>query len=161
MKVKEFNTILENNLNKELLFEYSNGKLVGANYHLTEIKNVNFDTVDCGGKSNQWNETQFQLWESPKEIHKRNYLTVDKIKSIIKRVDAINPIDIETTLKIEYGNHEFHTSVLDIEDIETFQNKIVVKLFANETLCKANIIESPASNENMETEPCCTQVGCC
>lgn len=161
MKVKEFKSVLENNLNKELLFEHSSGKFVGANYHLTEIKNVFFDTVDCGGKSNQWNETQFQLWESPKEIGKTNYMTVDKIVSIINRVDSIKSIDVDTILKIEYGNHDFHTSIMDIDHIETFNDKIIVKLFTEATLCKANISSDKSLKVEVKKESCCAEVGCC
>ena len=42
MKTKNFISQLVNNPGKELLFEYTNGKFAGANYHLTEVKNVFF-----------------------------------------------------------------------------------------------------------------------
>ncbi len=64
MKVKEFVKVLEQHKGKELLFSYDQDQFVGANYHLTEVKNVQFDTTDCGGKTNFWEETHFQLWES-------------------------------------------------------------------------------------------------
>lgn len=162
MKVKEFLSVLENNLNKELLFEHTNGKFVGANYHLTEVKNVYFDTVDCGGKPNDWRETHLQLWESPKEIGKTNYMTVDKIVSILNRVNSIKTIDTETSVKIEYGNDEFNTAVMDIDHIELTNNRVIAKLYTEATLCKANIGGNDFSSKNeVKEEACCAEVGCC
>ena len=161
MKTRQFNTLLENNLGKELLFEYSNGKFVGANYHLTEVKNVYFDTVDCGGTPNDWKETHLQLWESPNEIGKRKFMTVDKINSIIKKVDGIKPIDQESPIKIEYGNLDFHTSVMKIEDVLVQSDQVIVKLFPESTLCKASdTTRHSEKNEGVE-EVCCAESNCC
>jgi hypothetical protein len=138
MKVNDFIKVLEQNKNKELLFSYEQDKFVGANYHLTEVKNVQFDTTDCGGKTNFWEETHFQLWESPSELGKRTYMTTDKILSIIKRVDGIKPIKGETELKMEYGNDSFATSVMPVDHIKLHEGRVIVSLFAEATRCKAN-----------------------
>ena len=161
MKTKEFISLLENNLGKELLFEYENDKFVGANYHLTEVKNVFFDTVDCGGRSDSWKETHLQLWESPKEIDKTNFMTVDKILSILKKVDGIKALEMVTPVKIEYGNAYFHTSVMDIDDVLTQSDKLIVKLFSQATLCKANDNCSISQNAEVKEEACCDEVSCC
>jgi len=161
MKTKEFITVLEKNLEKELLFEYANDKFVAANYHLTEVKNVVFDTVDCGGKSDNWKETHLQLWESPKEIGKTKFMTVDKIISILNRVNNIKPLDMETKVKIEYGNAHFHTSVMDIEEVISASDKIIVKLYTEATLCKANEICEITQKEEVKESACCEGVACC
>jgi hypothetical protein len=161
MKTKEFISLLENNLDKELLFEYANDKFVGANYHLTEVKNVLFDTVDCGGRSDSWKETHVQLWESPKEIDKTNFMTVDKILSILKKVDGIKALEIETPVKIEYGNAYFNTSVMDIDDVITQSDKLIVKLFSQATLCKANDNCGISKKDEVKEEACCDEVSCC
>jgi len=161
MKTKEFISLLENNLGKELLFEYTNDKFAGANYHLTEVKNVFFDTVDCGGRSDSWNETHLQLWESPKETDKTNFMTVDKILSILKKVDSIKALKIETPIKIEYGNADFHTSVMNIDHVSSQSAKLIVKLFSQETLCKANDNCGITYKTEVKEESCCTEVGCC
>ncbi len=140
MKVSEFIKVLEQQQNKELLFSYAQDKLVGANYHLTEVKNVQFDTTDCGGKTNFWQETHFQLWESPSEMGKEDYMTTDKILAIIRRVDAIIPLKLETDLKLEYGNEKFATSVMPVDHIEFQKDRMIVSLHADATRCKANDI---------------------
>jgi len=160
MKVSEFIKVLEQQGNKELLFSYAQDKLVGANYHLTEVKNVQFDTTDCGGKTNFWEETHFQLWESPTEVGKRNYMTTDKILSIIKRVNGIKAIKNDTELKMEYGNDSFATSVMPVKQIDFDDNRVYVSLFAEATRCKANdACNIPLEQE--EKEPCCTPASNC
>lgn len=160
MKVSEFITVLKEQKNKELLFSYAKDKLVGANYHLTEVKNVQFDTTDCGGKTNFWEETHFQLWESPTELGKRDYMTTDKILAILQRVDGIKAIKKDTDLKMEYGNDTFATSVMPVEHIEFDAKRVYVNLFSEATRCKANdVCNIPLEQE--EKEACCTTSNCC
>ncbi len=137
MKVFEFLEILQKNKEKEVLFKYKKEHFIGANYLLTEIKNVDFTTVDCGGKQNSWQETQMQLWESPREINRRNYLTTDKFLAIFNRVNSIVPIWLKTELKVEFGNENFHTSVMKISSYTISATKIVIQLFIEKTQCKA------------------------
>jgi hypothetical protein len=159
MNVKEFITVLEQNEGKELLFSYKSDAFVGANYHLTEVKNVQFDTTDCGGRTNFWQETHIQLWESPSELGKRNFMTTDKILAILNRVDSIKPLLFETPLKVEYGNEDFPTSVMPIEHIEFDEKRVHVYLFPEATLCKAQVQE-PAAQES-EKEAACCDAACC
>ena len=160
MKVNEFLKVLEEQKGKELLFSYTPERMVGANYHLTEVKNVQFDTTDCGGKTNFWEETHFQLWESPTEIGKTTYMTTDKILSILKRVNSIKALKQETEVKMEYGNEEFATSVMPVEQIEFDEKRVYVHLFSEANKCKANdICNIPL--EQTETEACCSGTNCC
>ena len=160
MKVNEFINVLNQHQGKELLFSYQPEKLVGANYHLTEVKNVQFDTTDCGGKTNFWEETHFQLWESPEELNKRTYMTTDKILSILKRVDGIKAIKMDTELKLEYGNEEFTTAVMPVGDLQWDEKRLYVELFSEKTRCKAQD-ECSIAEKVKEEEACCTTSNCC
>ncbi len=137
MKTKEFLNKLKSNSTKELIFEYASNLLVGANYHITEVKNVTINSVDCGGKENNWEETIVQLWESPKEIGKRTYMKSNKAIEIFDRVNSIKPLLLDTEIKIEYGNKSFHTANLVVHSIEEFSDNIIVKLHTDKTQCKA------------------------
>ncbi len=167
MKTKEFINKLNENKNKALLFEFAKDKYAGTNYHLTEIKNVHFNSVDCGGNTNNWKETHLQLWESPSEIGKKEYLTVDKVLSIIEKVDSINPLWQETDLKVEFGNEEFHTSIMNVSDFEINETQLIVKLYSEKTLCKAPDVCGTDQESCCETEEiieetsCCSDSGCC
>ncbi len=163
MKTEELLSILKENRNKELLFEYSKDKHAGTNYHLTEVKNVAFESVDCGGVSNNWKETHLQLWESPNEIGKAEYMTVDKVIDILERVNDIKPLWLDTDVKVEFGNADFHTSVMSIEGTSLESGRLTVKLFTDVTGCKAPELCGVPEDEkaNVEEEACCSGTSCC
>ena len=89
MKTQEFLNLLQNNPNKSLLFEYAPNLLVGANYHITEVKHIAVDSVDCGAQTDSWKETIIQLWESPSELGKTEFMTAYKALAILNKVGKI------------------------------------------------------------------------
>jgi hypothetical protein len=137
MKTKEFLSVLEKNKNKALLFEYAPNLLVGSNYHITEVKHMKIDSVDCGGKSDAWNETIIQLWESPKELGKRGFMKVEKALEILNLVGKIKSYDHEAEVKIEYSNASFNTAQLYIHDVEIKNESLIINLNIEKTRCKA------------------------
>ncbi|MBL4747154.1 MAG: hypothetical protein JKY08_12445 [Flavobacteriaceae bacterium] len=161
MKTNEFIQQLAAHSGKELLFKYQENKLVGANYHITEIKNTTFDTVDCGGTPNYWQETIVQLLENKNELDRKEYLSTDKALTIFKRVNAIKPLLMEAEIKFEYGNDTFHTSVMVVDAIEVIQGKVEVQLAVVHTGCKAEeLCGIPVSGDASE-DSCCGPTGCC
>ena len=163
MTVNEFIRLLEENRGKQLRFQYRESDYVRPNYHLTEVKNVYFDTTDCGGSTNSWRETHMQLWENPAEEGKSVYMTTDKILSILDRVNGIKPLWKETEVKFEYGNEGFNTGVMPVRGSGTSGNYLDLLLFEEEARCKANdlcLAEEPAGREE---EPCCSSAStsCC
>ena len=163
MTVNEFIRLLEENRGKQLRFQYRENTYVKPNYHLTEVKNVSFDTTDCGGSTNSWRETQMQLWENPAEEGKSVYMTTDKILSILERVNGIKPLWTETELKFEYGNAGFNTGVMPVKASVTSGKYLDFLLFEEEARCKANdlcLVEGPAESTE---ELCCssTSTSCC
>lgn len=85
MKTQEFFNVLEQDKDKSLLFEYAPNLLVGANYHITEVKHIVIDSVDCGSQTDSWNETIIQLWESPLEKGKTECMSTYKAFAIFKK----------------------------------------------------------------------------
>lgn len=138
MKVYKFLALLQKHKDKSLLFAYKKDALVAPNYHITEIKNVDFKTVDCGGKQNNWKETHLQLWEKPSETTQKEYLTTTKAMSIVNLVNSINPLWLQTEIKVAYGNQNFHTAILKITDFKITNNSLLFNLFEEKTQCKAN-----------------------
>lgn len=163
MKTQELLNVLKENEGKALLFEYQSGQYVEANYHITEVKNTVIHSVDCGGRADQWNETVIQLWESPEEIGKTDYLKTDKAFSIFNRVDAIHPMDRNALVKFEYGNNTFHKANLEINDVETTADTLIFKLFVSQTDCKAKddcgVPETALATTS--DEGCCSGSNCC
>lgn len=162
MKTRELLNTLKENGQKELLFEYKEGKFVAANYHITEVKNSAIKSVDCGARSDTWNETIIQLWESPNEIGKRDFMKAEKALSILEQTDKIYKMDKEAAVLFEYSNDHFHKANLEIHDIELTSEKIIFKLFVSQTDCKAkDECGVKATVEPIEEIACCDQSGCC
>ena len=162
MKTSEFLDLLHGHQNKSLLFNYSNNEYVGANYHITEVKNTIYDTVDCGSGTNFWKETIVQLWESPKEKDKKEYMSVYKALAILKKVNRIKPMDLDAEIKFEYSNETFHTAQLFVNDYEIREQHLIIKLAILKTDCKAK----EACGVTTETvgqvsEACCQENSAC
>lgn len=149
MKTKEFLTLLEENPNKNLRFEYHKGQFAREDFHLTEIKNVTYDTVDCGGVINQWKETVVQLWEN--STPDGNSVDTTKALEIAMRVDSVRPIYKDVEIKFEYGNSLFHTAILSVGEVEIGES-ITVKLFTESTACKA---QDRATTPEEKAVACC------
>ena len=115
MKTQELFNVLEQNNDKSLLFEYAPNLLVGANYHITEVKHVAIDAVDCGSQTDAWKETIIQLWESPNEIGKTEYMSVYKAMAILKKVGKMKPYTLDAEVKFEYSNVTFNTAQLFVD----------------------------------------------
>ncbi|MGB0895841.1 MAG: DUF6428 family protein [Flavobacteriaceae bacterium] len=161
MKTNEFLSLLNTHKEKALLFEYAPNLLVGANYHITEVKHVTVESVDCGAQTDSWKETIVQLWESPDELGKTEYMTVYKALSILKKVATMKTFVSDAELKIEYSNATFHTAQLFINGYTIKENNLIITLNVEQTACKANelcgiteIVEEPNAS-------CSPSSGCC
>ncbi|AXT21043.1 hypothetical protein D7030_08535 [Flavobacteriaceae bacterium AU392] len=165
MKTEQLLSLLSEHQDKSLLFEYAPNLLLGANYHITEVKHIVIDSVDCGAQSDNWKETIIQLWESPSELGKTEYMSTFKALGILKKVGRIKPYVLDAEVKFEYGNATFHTAQLFVNDFEIRNNNLIFKLAVEKTDCKAKGIcgvpeevELIAStNENS----CAPGSGCC
>ncbi|NNC48972.1 MAG: hypothetical protein HKO01_00370 [Flaviramulus sp.] len=163
MRTQEFFKLLDQNKDKYLLFEYSPNKLVGANYHITEVKHITVDSVDCGAQTDAWKETIIQLWESPNEIDKTEYMSVFKAKAILKKVGSLKSYEPESEVKFEYSNLNFHTAQLFVNDYLIQGNNLIIKLAVEKTDCKAkDLCGVPEVIETVTSaEPCCSPDGNC
>ncbi len=163
MKTQELLQLLETNKDKALLFEYAPNQLVGANYHITEVKHIAINSVDCGARADAWNETIVQLWESPSEIGKTEYMTTYKALSIFKKVGSMKPYDLDSEVKFEYGNSLFHTAQLFVNDYEIHNKQLLLKLAVEKTDCKAKEACGVTETEAVTADAsCCTpESGCC
>lgn len=160
MNTSEFISLLGEHQDKSLLFEYAPGMLVGANYHITEVKHVTIDSVDCGAGKDSWKETIIQLWESPLELGKTDYLTTYKALGILQKVGKISTYDMDALVKIEYGNTMFHTAHLHITGFSAQEGKLIIRLSVQPTDCKAK--ETCGVPEtNTTANACAPESGCC
>ena len=138
MNTQEFIHLLSQNPKAELQFEIEAGKFIQPTYHITEIKNAEIRSVDCGGNKDDFNQTIVQLWVNPKEELRKPW-TAEKALSIFKKVDGLAPIDKTAEIFFEYGDSELRTSHFSVQDIEFADDKMNVVLFAKATACKPRL----------------------
>ena len=156
MNTKEFLNLLDANKDKELVFEYRKDSFVPKAYHITEVKNVYFDSVDCGGNEHSERQTVVQLWTNPLEV-KNKYMGAEKALSIMEKVNKIKPLYQDTEVFFEYGNSKTPTSNYSVKDVALENDKVILKLFVQPTACK------PAQLASLQTvaEACCGEAKCC
>ncbi|MEZ4874964.1 MAG: DUF6428 family protein [Flavobacteriaceae bacterium] len=162
MKTHEFLSLLETHKDKSLLFEYAPERWVGANYHITEVKHLKIDSVDCGSRTDAWNETIVQLWESPSEKDKKEFMSTFKALGILSKVGRMKPYDREAEIKFEYSNDHFHTAQLFVNQVKITDRKLHIQLAVQKTDCKAKEACGVPEPKLEPAEACCSPgSGCC
>ncbi|WP_295769236.1 DUF6428 family protein [uncultured Mucilaginibacter sp.] len=151
---KTFKETLLQHPDLELQFQYAEGKLVDAAYHITEIKQAPITSVDCGGVMNNWTEIIMQLWVPENEQQERS-MTVSKALSIVDIVEKMLPLDPNGTVKIEFGNSEFDTRQMFPNSIDVNGDQLTIDLRPDAVQCKA-ITRGGSCGTDEKGEECCT-----
>ena len=135
MKTNEFVSRLRAAPQNRLLFVGLDGHAIPAGYHLTELKAASFDTVDCGGQINQWNETIVQLWVP--EGAAGDYMTSARFLKIFDKVRGIVSLQLDAEIRVEYGDNNFFPSTYHIRSVRRHHDTTQVLLQPPATTCKA------------------------
>jgi len=136
MTTDEFIARLRSAPNKSLVFVNVDGETIHAGYHLTEIKAAKFDTVDCGGEKNRWNETIMQLWV-PEGERSNEFMTAGKFLSIYEKVSRMIDVDLSAEVRFEYGDDNFFPSNYHVASLSEQDGTLRVGLRPPQTTCKA------------------------
>ena len=153
MTTKEFIAALRSTPENELIFVKEAGEAIHAGYHLTEIKAAHFETVDCGGQTNQWDETVVQLWVPANAD--TEYMTAGKFLKIFDKVTGMIPLRLETEIRVEYGDENFFPSLYHVEAVNRDRGTTRVVMTPPTTTCKAR--DRGLAN----TEACCRSAAAC
>src|SRR5205823_14358845 len=126
MKTREFIEQLRESREKQVVFVDENGTTIHGGYHLTELKAATFDTVDCGGQKNRWNETIVQLWV-PQDEESDEFMTANKFLSIYDRVSGIIALDSEAEIRFGDGGKKFPASNYQVAKVREIADTIRVE----------------------------------
>lgn len=167
MNWSDFKKQLTQHPEHHLQFEFAKEKRVHPSFHITEIKQANITSVDCGGKKNVWSEIIVQLWE-PSIPDSESPMKISKALTIIDLVEKTLPLNPNSPVKIEFGNDTFDTRQMHPHDFEIKNDEIIVKLTADKTECKAigrgQTCETPKQKvklDELETSCCSPESNCC
>lgn len=155
MQTQEFLNLLQQQPHKELLFEYAEGEYVPNAYHITEVKNVHIESVDCGGRPDEYYQTIIQLWIGDK-VEQEQAMTGEKALKILQIVDKMKPIRRDTELFFEYGYGDLRTSNYQVENVVETVDKIVLQMYVAPTVCKPKFELELAGDGS-----CAPGSGCC
>ncbi|MDP3166646.1 MAG: DUF6428 family protein, partial [Hydrogenophaga sp.] len=101
MKTSSFLTALRAQTGMPLVFR-ADRETVAPGYHLTEVKRVAYETMDCGAMTHRWAETQFELWvpAGAEGVAGRGHMPAGKFLRIVDRVTAELPLNEEATARV-------------------------------------------------------------
>src|SRR5712691_9545238 len=158
MKTDEFIAELRAAPNHQLIFVDVDGHAVHSGYHLTELKAATFDTVDCGGQKNQWQETIVQLWVPANADD--DYMTSAKFLKIFDKVRDMIPVNRDAEVRVEYGDENFFPSTYRVRAVTHDDGVTRVLLEPPATTCKARDRRIAISSK---TDSCCVSAteSCC
>ena len=152
MTTKEFISALRAAPDNELMFVDLEGHAVHNGYHLTELKSASFETVDCGGKTNRWQETIVQLWvpENPDD----DYMTATKFLKIFDKVRGMIALDVDAEIRVEYGDRNFFPSTYHVRSVTSNGATTRVFLEPPRATCKARDRRMAAAESSSESDSC-------
>jgi hypothetical protein len=158
MKTTEFISALRAAPTNQLIFVDRDGHAVDGGYHLTELKAASFDTVDCGGQINRWQETIVQLWV-PRDADD-DYMTAEKFLQIFDKVRGMVPINLDAEMRVEYGDENFFPSTYHVRSVSHESDITKVLLEPPAATCKARdrriaASVAPATSCCAPSESCC------
>ncbi len=113
--------------------------VISSHYHLTEVKRVAYETMDCGAMTHRWAETQFELWVPPLvgALPGRTHLPAGKFLAILDRVEKELPLDGETPARIFVALGNAPAALYDIAAVTAHDGQLHVELTADRARCKA------------------------
>ncbi len=132
-----FLNMLEPHVGKPLIFSLNGETLVHEGYHVTEVKAVTVEAMDCGGRADAWRETVVQLWNGGGE-EVCGFMTVGRFLDIYRRVAASVPVRGDAKLRFEYGDAHHPTVQYFVESVDARPDRVVVNLAYPAVSCKPN-----------------------
>ena len=158
MQVTEFLEKIQAQPELPLLFEFSPGHVVPWGYHVTEIKNASYETIDCGNSLHSWKEVVVQVWVPGDEELDRKWMPTSKFMKIWDVVDSRLALEREAEIRIEYGDATHLTSNYHVDDLVVTEDGLVVQMAPPRTMCKPREILIPLNNAVSASSgsSCCT-----
>jgi hypothetical protein len=138
MKTNSFLTALRSHASLPLVFR-AGREIVSLGYHLTEVKRVSYETMDCGAMTHRWAESQFEVWVpaladiTPGHGH----MPGEKFLKIIDRVERALPLNGDATARIHSSFNGQPAALYDIEEVTVRDSTLWIELTPDRTRCKA------------------------
>ncbi len=119
---------------KPLIFTTDEGD-IGPGYHVTELKHLSVNSIDCGGRMSAWTEAQLQLLDGNAGGH----MSVGKFIGIAKHSAAALPELGKVPISVEFapGNRGLRRYLID--GLHEDPTSVRVKLIEDGAACKPHL----------------------
>ncbi len=158
MQTKDFLEKLEKLGDKEMRIEYRPGEFLPTAFHITEVKNVFIESVDCGGNPDSYRQTVIQLWWDGKE-QKDRAMSAAKALKILEITNKSIPMRPSADLFLEWGHGDLLPAKYKIKEVAETEDTVTFRLFAPPTVCKP--IEKLGAFGNLAMNVCGPGSKCC
>jgi hypothetical protein len=136
MKTSSFLAELRRHSNLPTVFR-AGENFIAPHYHLTEVKRVSYETMDCGALSHRWSETQLELFEPPTPEIGRTHMPARKFLQIIDRVERDLPLQSDAVVRIHAAFQGQPPALYDVAGIAVIDGALSIELSPDRTRCKA------------------------
>ncbi|MEM6460452.1 MAG: DUF6428 family protein [Pseudomonadota bacterium] len=130
-----------------LIFEIDS-HVIGAGYHVTELRHSMSTGIDCGGHVETWQEARLQLLDGPGTAHMR----VGKFMGIVKRSLSRIPALSDVPILVEFSPDNLGLRVLQPGAIVPEEGEVRLILGDTTAICKP---ARRSMNLEMTEEACC------
>ena len=144
---------------RPLQFHLHGEVLVPAGYHVTEVKAVTIEAMDCGGQANTWRETVIQLMDGSAEDAQAGFMTNRKFLAIYDRVVKHIPVRPDAEVRFEYGNSSTPALQYHVAHVDLQPEQISVHLRTPGVQCKAG--DACGLPTEAASDGCEPDSGCC
>ncbi|GMA16122.1 GNAT family N-acetyltransferase [Deinococcus metallilatus] len=135
--------------------------LVGPGYHVTEVKAVTIEAMDCGGRADAWRETVIQLKDGNAQEVQAGFMSTRKFLAIYDRVARSVPVRGEAEVRFEYGNSALPAMQYRVTHVEPQAERVIVHLRTPGVQCKAADTCGQPTTTAEASEGCAPASGCC
>ena len=136
MQTSTFLAELRTHAGLPLVFQRGD-QTVSPSYHLTEVKRVSYETMDCGAITHRWAESQFEVWAPATPEAGRTHMAAGKFLQIVDRVQADLPLADEVTARVLVAFGGEPAALHDIGAVRAADGKLQVDLVPDRARCKA------------------------
>ncbi|MEM6636593.1 MAG: DUF6428 family protein [Pseudomonadota bacterium] len=140
----------------DLVFEHDGGP-IGDGFHVTEFKSARVQSIDCGGRRDDWTEATMQLLDG----HGGKAMAVGRFLKILDQSIRAIPDLPGSPLRVEFGPNNESLGVYQIAEIVTRADRVTLRLGQESAVCK------PLADVRRNAAPACcppkarTQPACC
>lgn len=152
---------LRTSAQRPLEFHLDGRLLIGPGYHVTEVKAVSIEAMDCGGQAASWRETVIQLMDGSAEDAASGFMTNRKFLAIYDRVTGRIPVRAEAEARFEYGSAQSAALQYHVTRLEVQPERLIIHLRQPGVQCKAGDACGLPAEPTMAAEGCAPNSGCC